>query len=312
MRRILVTAILLSILLITGAEAQAQGDPVSEVIQRVNDLRISYEMPPYAVDSALMAAAQAQASWSAANNHIGHDGPGGSTPDERALAAGYGGGQYAFAVENAAHGTIEYNTPALVVTMWQSDWAHLNAMISPDYEHIGVGYAEAGGYSWYVLMAGYVGSKGTGVASVTAGGPAETPVTQSASPSSFVLSTPDASGGVMHEVAEGQSAWTIASYYGIDLAVLLAQNDLTADSILHPGDYLIIYPPATPTITPTIVPTEWATPTPAPTRETASPPRSSPQSELAGGVSRSSIIVLSILGSILIALIVMMIGLRRR
>lgn len=307
-RRILAAAILIFILLRTGTEARAQGDPVSEVIQRVNALRISYGLPPYEVDSALMSAAQAQASWSAANNHIGHDGPGGSTPNERALAAGYGGGVYAFAIENAAHGTIEYNTPELVVTMWQSDWAHLNAMISPDYEHIGVGYAEENGDSWYVLMAGYVGSKGTGVAS----GSAEAPVGENPPSASFVLSTPDASGGVMHEVTEGQSAWMIASYYGIDLASLLTQNDLTTDSILHPGDFLIIYPPATPTITPTIELTEIATLTPAPVQVTGSTPVPTSQPKPDERASRTAIVVLSVLGTLLIAITVMMIRLRHR
>ena len=67
---------------------QAQIDPVNEVIQRVNELRASYGVPAYQVDPALMYAAQAQADWSAANNHIGHDGPGGSSPNDRAQAAG--------------------------------------------------------------------------------------------------------------------------------------------------------------------------------------------------------------------------------
>jgi len=64
---------------------QAQGDRASEVIQLVNALRAARGLPVYQVDYSLTYAAQAQASWSAENNHIGHDNPGGSSPDDRAI-----------------------------------------------------------------------------------------------------------------------------------------------------------------------------------------------------------------------------------
>ena len=211
MRNWLISLLVISCCLLRASIATAQGDPVSEVIYLVNELRLSYGLPAYKVDAALMSAAQAQASWSAANNHIGHDGPGGSSPDDRAHAAGYGGGEHSFAIENAAHGTIDYyNTPDLVVTMWQSDWGHLNAMISPAYEHIGVGYAEAGGYSWYVMMVGWVGSK-------AGSGETNPPVSEYSVPlSPFILSEPDEQGahheGREHRLGDGPRA-------GLDAAV---------------------------------------------------------------------------------------------
>jgi LysM repeat protein len=227
--------------------ATAQRDPVNEVITLVNELRLSNGLPAYEVDAALMSAAQAQASWSAANNHIGHDGPGGSSPDDRAQAAGYGGGEASFATENTAHGTIDsYNTPDLVVTMWQSDWGHLNALISPEYEHIGVGYAEADGYSWYVMMVGWVGGK-AGSGAVNPQGLSENPVPISP----FILSEPDEDGAIYHEVQRGQTAWTIAAYYEVALTELLALNGLTETSILHPGDRLLVHPPESPPVPPT-------------------------------------------------------------
>jgi LysM repeat protein len=203
-----------------------------------------------------MAAAQAQATWSAANNHFGHDGPGGSSPDDRAKAAGYGDGEVSFAIENVASGTISLNTPELVVTMWQGDWGHLNAMISADYEHIGVGYAEGEEFNWYVMMVGWVGEKGSAFEpdSVTPEGDlAMVP---------FVVSTPGEDGAIFHEVKPGQAAWTIAVKYGIPLADLLALNGLAENSWLHPGDVLVIRPPDAPTTTPTRPP---ATRTPRPT-----------------------------------------------
>lgn len=244
--------IILPILIIFGIHsAHAQSDPASEIIQLVNQLRMSNGLPPYQVNAILMSVAQAQASWSAENNHIGHDGPGGSSPDDRAQAAGYGGGERSFAVENAAHGTASINTPGLVVAMWQTDWGHLSAMISTKYEHIGVGYAEASGYSWYVMMVGWVGSPaGSGEFD------SQDTLEQSAPYAPFILSEPDETGAIYHEVQPGQSAWTIAAYYEVDLAELLDLNQLTEDSILHPGDILMVRPPE-PTVTP--LPTASAT-----------------------------------------------------
>ncbi len=250
--------LLLIVQLLSGIpRVQAQGDPVSIVILLVNGVRAANGLPVYEVDAALMSAAQAQASWSAANNHIGHDGPGGSYPNDRALAAGYGGGAAAYAVENAAHGTASMNTPDWVVTMWQSDSVHLSAIISPKYEHIGVGYAEAGGNSWYVMMAGWVDDDG-----YQPGAPPQLPPGGAAPSVPFILSQPDESGAIYHVVQPGQTAWTIAAQYGIDLAELLALNNLTEDSILHPGDVLLIRPPV-PTLTPLPVATTGAS-SPAP------------------------------------------------
>ncbi len=228
--------LIIFVLLPGSLAANAQSKPVDEVIWRVNAVRAAYGVPEYQVDYALMAAAQGQASWSAANNHIGHDGPGGSSPADRAIAAGYGAGYKSYATENAAHGDISLNTAEWVVTMWQGDSVHLNALISSKYEHIGVGYAEAGGHSWYVLMAGYVDENSPLDSSSPASG---TPAAVVPS-GPFILSTPDKTGAIRHEVQPGQTAWTIAAYYKISLAELLALNNLTENSILHSGDILLV------------------------------------------------------------------------
>ena len=47
-------------------------------------------------------------------------------------------------------------------------------------------------------------------------------------------------GGIRHTVLEGQFLITIAEMYGITLNELLTKNNLTADSLLQPGDILII------------------------------------------------------------------------
>ena len=52
--------------------------------------------------------------------------------------------------------------------------------------------------------------------------------------------TPGLDGGIRHTVLDGQFLITIAEMYGISLSDLLTKNNLTADSIILPGDILII------------------------------------------------------------------------
>ena len=52
--------------------------------------------------------------------------------------------------------------------------------------------------------------------------------------------TPGLDGGIRHTVLDGQFLITIAEMYGISLNELLTKNNLTAESIILPGDILII------------------------------------------------------------------------
>lgn len=52
--------------------------------------------------------------------------------------------------------------------------------------------------------------------------------------------TPGLDGGIRHTVLEGQFLITIAEMYGITLNELLTKNNLTADSLIQPGDILLI------------------------------------------------------------------------
>ncbi len=82
----------------------------------------------------------------------------------------------------------------------------------------------------------------------------------------------------------GQSAWTIAAHYGIDLVELFALNNLIETSILQPGDVLLVRPPQPATSTPSPAPTRAMalappasaslsfTPTPNPTSSVVPPP----------------------------------------
>jgi LysM repeat protein len=85
----------------------------------------------------------------------------------------------------------------------------------------------------------------------------------------FETSTPEADGSIYHTVQPGDTIITIAEAYGISGAELLAINGLTRDSVIYPGNRLIISRGPTPTptldITDTPTPTETQPPTTTPT-----------------------------------------------
>ncbi len=98
--------------------------------------------------------------------------------------------------------------------------------------------------------------------------------------------TPNPDGSVIHVVQSGQTLVGIATVYGIPLADLLALNTLTMQSIIVPGQPILVKaaeptatasltPPATrqpsptPTTTPTRTATLFPTPTPRPSPEPA-------------------------------------------
>lgn len=54
------------------------------------------------------------------------------------------------------------------------------------------------------------------------------------------LATPNSEGIIVHKVEAGQSLWNIAAAYNVELAELLAINNLTKNSLIYPGEELII------------------------------------------------------------------------
>jgi len=235
-----------------------------DLIAEVNTLRADNGLPPYQIDPILMAVAQAHNDYQVAAGTTTHYSPDGSRPRDRAIAAGYGGGATIFISENIAGGTGL--TPAEAVGWWQGDDPHLNTMLGPNYTDIGAGAGESGGVWRYTLDAGYVAG-GSYVAPTSApavSGAGAAPVSPG-----FILSTAEPDGSIVHIVQAGQSLWTIAAYYGVDIAALRQLNNLAASPLLHTGDKIVVQPAMTQTPTPE--PTSPATPVPTPSRTVARP-----------------------------------------
>ena len=237
--------------------ARAQGDVAAQVIAEVNALRAGYGLPPLTVDPILMAVARAHNDWRVATGQITHIGPDGSRPRDRAIAAGYGGGRTVFVSENIIGGMGL--SVAGAMEWWRNSSIHLNTMIGPNYRDLGAAYGESGGTAHYTLITGYVAGA-ISAQSTAPGGPV--PGYVLAAP--VVRATPGPDGAVLHEVQTGQTLWTIAAVYEVDVETLIELNDLGTSALLHPGDRLLVVPAPTPTATATATATR--TRTPAPTR----------------------------------------------
>jgi len=271
---LVVCVIVLTPLRLNVTPAHASPSSASEVIALVNQLRASNGLAPYRVDSALMAAAQAHSEYQAANGSITHTGLGGSTPRDRAVAAGYGGGGTIFISENIMGG--RNLTAAQAVQAWQGDAPHLGTMLNPSARDAGVGIATAGDMVYMTLDAGYKAGEANTSPPSTAPAPAPPAAGTAAATVALIMpvvtATPHPDGSVIHVVEPGQVLINIAAAYNIKLSELLALNGLTDKSVIYPGEKLIIArasmtvsPDRSPTATsgtPTRTPTVTSTDTP--------------------------------------------------
>ncbi len=257
----LMAASLLFALVVSMMPKNTQAQPAiqsgSDLLAAVNSLRASNGLPAYSANSILMQIAQAQADYLAATGgSAGHTGPGGSTPKDRALAAGYPAFLFS---ENWQSGNGL--SPSGAVSIWQGDSAHLNTMLSASLVDAGAGVSKSGGTVYYVLDAGASGGS-TGSSGTLPAGTLVAPGTPIISQYSVpvTLNTPDANGIIYHEVAYGQSLWSIAIAYGTKIEAIKQLNNL-GNTEIYVGQKLIVLKGPTPVpATPTAVETQTPVP----------------------------------------------------
>ena len=213
----------------TAKKVNAQAGPSAEILRLVNQVRANYGLPPYVWDNSLAAAAQNQVVYMATNNIYSHTGAGGSSPASRAIAAGYPGQ----ATENIVGGTDL--TPNQGVIWWRNSATHFNTMISQKYIHAGVGFAQGHDQNFYALVVGVPADISSDP--VTNPEPAGEAL---AAVAPIQLATPRDDGSIVHVVGPGHSFWAIAARYEITLDQLYLYNNINEDSVINPGDELII------------------------------------------------------------------------
>jgi hypothetical protein len=268
-------------LLVLGLVMPVQAQDTAAMIARVNELRASLGLAPYSWNAALAAAANSQASYLATSGVVSHTGPDGSSPRDRARAAGY---ISPWVSENIYVGGIAGIGDAM--NFWVNSPVHYASLTSPNYTDIGAALAVGSTRSFVLVF----GAPDTRIAGITSGG-GNSGNTNSATHNanaaparpSFVVGV-DANGNIMHEIQPGDTLGDIALLYGYswgDIPTLLTLNGMSENDIrelpiggifLVPrwdGTYTPSPPPAdfTPsaTYTPEATATTTATPTAPPT-----------------------------------------------
>jgi LysM repeat protein len=218
---------------------------VYDLINSVNQIRISRGLAELKVNSILMNVAQNHSEYQANNHRSSHSGVNGEIVIDRVAAAGYGSGMKIVAGENVANLDIGVTgmLPIIINEIW-SDAGHLGAMINPKYQDIGVGLS-SDSQSVYVTLnlAGVVAENPTfqpGKPSGTTGTPGnEIEITSIPAILPLITSTPMQDGSVYHYVGFGQTLGTIARIYQVDINEIVRLNQIEPDKILT-GQRLLI------------------------------------------------------------------------
>ncbi len=273
MRRLLITLALMTIAIST---ANAQ-DVQSDLLSRVNNLRISLGLPAYSLNSALNAAASNHARWLARTGIRSHHQEDGTGPRTRAPNAGYSS---SWVSENYYFGLRA--TQADAWKFWLNSAVHYAGLTSPNYDNIGIAMASSAGRNAFVLVFG--NSQGrlpaSGASASGQGSAAPAP----AAPS-YVVGV-DEVGNIKHEVQPEDTIGEIALIYGYtwdDIPYMLEINSMNVEDIprMKIGSIFLV-PPKDGTFTPA-APTPSSTPSALPGAATPSP-----EATLAAAIEASS------------------------
>ena len=251
----------LFVLMFLFSALSAQAQSADDLVAAVNALRASYDLEPYTVDPALMAAAQSHSVYQASIRQTTHQRADGSGTPARS--------------ENVCGG-IGVNASYCVNNMW-TDELHRYTMIGLESGTVGAGFAESEGNSYYTLMVNGSGGE-TGLASLQTLSEYEIPIDRDAAllqPGEFYTSTPEPDGSIYHTVRTNETLWSIAVSYGTTIADIQALNGLDPeDTSVSIGQRILIHyggNPVEDTATPTITPLP-ATNTPKPTATSTNTP----------------------------------------
>lgn len=254
------------------ASPHPQVTSPSQLIDAVNNLRLSNGLAPLSMHPILMQSAQSQADYMAATGNITHARPSG-TYTQQLLALGFplagdlslGG----FRAENilSSNGPLVWDG---VPPGWQ-DAEHMNTMLSGNFTHIGAGISQSGDTYYYAVDTAAATSSGqqqesaaSVLTSVPAGSSESSGVSQFMVPVTLSTASPD--GKVFHKVQYGQSLWSIAIAYGTTIKNIQALNNLGEDSTVYQGQELLVLTGATQSVAPPVetTPTLQAEATPDP------------------------------------------------
>jgi uncharacterized protein YkwD len=258
----------------------------ADIINAVNNLRIAHGLNALTVHSVLMEVAAEQASALAASEGtVGHERPCGMTLGQQLLVMGFPlWGDLSMDGYRSENWVAASNTEA-AISAWLGDDEHTNTMLSANRSDIGAA-AAVSDQIYVVLETALQTSTGqmqhtafdilTGIpiAQTACGGYGDN--SQYSIPVALNTARPD--GDVIHEVKYGQTLWSIADQYHVNVEQVKRLNNLTEDTIGQ-GWKLLIQKGATQPAPPTptfILNTPDKTQTPFPTVVLTTTPTSTP------------------------------------
>lgn len=231
----------------------------ADIINAVNNLRLSYGLQALYAHPVLMQIAQEQASGIAAGLP-GHWRPNGMTLGQWMMSLGY-----PLSGDLTQDGYRSENwgpayTAEDAIQMWLGDDLHTNTMLSTNRSDIGAGVAVGDGQFFVVIetalqtgsgqMQSNAGSILTGVPQTQiAYSQMETQAAVSGILPQYsvpvVVNTSFPNGRVYHEVRYGQTLWSIAVAYGTTIKQIQALNNLGDFTTLYEGQTLLVRTDAT-------------------------------------------------------------------
>jgi uncharacterized protein YkwD/LysM repeat protein len=262
---------------ISFSESQQLDLPTSaDLIEAVNNLRVSQGLNALAVHPILMQTAQMQAAaLLASDGAVGHARPGGINITDQLLLLGYPlAGDLSLGGYRAENWISVYPgmTVEAAIEMWMGDGPHTNTMLSSYYMDIGAGVAfNSDGSGFFVIDCARPTASGKPQAYTPApglGSAGALDMSQYVQPVELATARPD--GDVIHVVGYGQSLWSIAMAYGTRIDEIRRLNNIT-DLTIYTGQKLLVLKGATQPPPPPAE-TVAVTPSPRPTRGPSTTP----------------------------------------
>ncbi|KAA3648346.1 MAG: LysM peptidoglycan-binding domain-containing protein [Chloroflexi bacterium] len=273
--------IALFIALLFGSAQASFAAPVSqeasEIISLINEYRAENDLAPLNINAQLTSAAQTQASYQASINTLTHNGAGGTSATDRAVAAGYGASGTPFISEIIYAGGNA--TPERALSWWKSSNIHNPIMLSLVRHEIGAAVATSNGQTYYTVVFGNIPGQTTALPLDADPGSLQTAVPTD---DAVIAATPAPDGSILHLVQAGETLEDIAAAYGISVAELQALNNLQEGDDL-PVALVIQEPLPLDQITPQVATATLVPPSATPSPVTVDIPTATPAGG-AGGV----------------------------
>lgn len=231
----------------------------ADIINAVNNLRLSHGLAALSVHPVLTAVAQQQANALAASEgSVGHERPCGLTLGQQLLQMGYPLSGALSLDGYRSENWVAASTTEDAIRFWLSDDPHTNTMLSEHRSDIGA--AVAVGDQIYVVLETALRTVSGNMQYEAAGILTGIPMTHTACIGEatqyaeysnlpqysipVIKNTALPDGNVIHEVKYGQALWSIAIQYGTTIDKIRRLNNLSSDTI-QPGQKLVVMNSAT-------------------------------------------------------------------